>query len=65
MGYPLKPLNTHFENLTSLRDISINTGGPFSFWNFLSHFGYWRSRRLVKRLASFIELLLDKEENRQ
>lgn len=65
MGYPLKPLNTHFENHARLKDISINTGGPFSFWNFLSHFGYWRSRKLVKRLASFIELLLEREENRQ
>lgn len=58
MGYPLKPLNTHFANHTFLKDIRINTGGPFTFWNFLSHFGYWRSRRLVKRLASYIELLL-------
>lgn len=61
MGYPLKPLNDHFKNLGKLKDIRINTGGPFSFWNFLSHFGYWRSRRLVKRLASYIEVLLTME----
>lgn len=61
MGYPLKPLNIHFENHPFLKDIRINTGGPFSFWNFFSHFGYWRSRKLVKRLASYMELLLAME----
>ncbi|MGW8314697.1 MAG: hypothetical protein ACWGNV_03785 [Bacteroidales bacterium] len=60
MGYPLKPLNDHFKNLAVLKDIRINTGGPFSFWNFLSHFGYWRSRKLVKRLASYIDAVLTK-----
>lgn len=60
MGYPLKPLNRYFEQQSFLKDIRINTGGPFSFWNFLSHFGYWRSRRLVKRMASYIEVVLTK-----
>jgi hypothetical protein len=61
MGYPLKPLNDHFKNHTVLKDFGINTGGPFTSWNFLSHFGYWRSRKLVNRLASFIKVLLHKE----
>ena len=58
MGYPLKPLNSFFEDHTILKDIRINTGGLFTSWNFLSHFGYWRSRKLVKRLASYIKVLL-------
>ena len=57
MGYPLKPLNGHFKNHAILKDIRINTGGPLTSWNFFSHFGYWRSRKLVKRLASYIKLL--------
>ena len=58
MGYPLKPLNDHFKNHAILKDIRINSGGPFTSWNFFSHFGYWRSRKLVKRLASYINILL-------
>ena len=58
MGYPLKPLNDYFANHAILKDIMINSGGPFTSWNFFSHFGYWRSRKLVKRLASYIKLLL-------
>jgi hypothetical protein len=61
MGYPLKPLNNHFENHAILKDIKINTGGLFTYWNFLSHFGYWRSRKLVQRMASFIKVLLTLE----
>jgi len=61
MGYPLKPLNNHFQNQAVLKDIMINTGSLFTYWNFLSHFGYWRSRKLVKRLASYIKVLLTLE----
>jgi len=24
-------------------------------WNLLSHFGYWKSKKLVKRIAAYIE----------
>ncbi len=54
MGYPIKPLNRYFQEHASLMDIQINTGGPLLSWNFFSHFGYWRSRKLVRRLASHI-----------
>jgi hypothetical protein len=64
MGYPIKPLNKHFERNTYLKDIQINTGGLLSYWNILSHFGYWRSRNLVRRLAVYIGKLL-MMENRQ
>jgi len=61
MAYPLKPLNKHFEKHAHLKDIQFNTGGLFTFWNPLSHFGYWRSRKLVQRLASYIKVLLSME----
>jgi hypothetical protein len=54
MGYPIKPINRHFEKNTKLTDIQINIGGVFSFWNTLSHFGYWRSRKLARRIAAYI-----------
>ena len=62
MGYPIKPLNKHFETHANVRDIQINTGGILTHWNILSHFGYWRSRKLVRRIATFIEELLSMEE---
>jgi hypothetical protein len=65
MGYPIKPLNKHFEKNPKLNDIQINIGGVLTFWNTFSHFGYWRSRRLVRRLASYIEELLSFEEDMQ
>jgi hypothetical protein len=58
MGYPIKPLNRYFREHASLMDIQINTGGPLLSWNFFSHFGYWRSRKLVRRLAAHIGKLL-------
>jgi hypothetical protein len=57
MGYPIKPLNDLYRD-SAVKDIQINTGGPLSFWNLLSHFGYWKSRKLVKRIASYIEEVL-------
>ncbi len=65
MGYPIKPLNRHFEKKSKLKDIQINIGGVLTFWNTFSHFGYWRSRKLVRRIASYIAKLLSIEESKQ
>ena len=65
MGYPIKPLNSSFENNSKLKDKQINTGGVLTFWNTFSHFGYWRSRRLVRRIASYIDMLSSIEESKQ
>lgn len=54
MGYPIKPLNSNYAN-ANITDIQINTGGVLTFWNLLSHFGYWKSKKLVKRIASYIQ----------
>ncbi|MEN8230537.1 MAG: hypothetical protein ABFS38_20420 [Bacteroidota bacterium] len=54
MGYPIKALNSHYAN-ANVTDIQINTGGILTFWNLLSHFGYWKSKKLVRRIASYIQ----------
>lgn len=57
MGYPIKPLNDKYGNC-EVKDIQINIGGLLSFWNLLSHFGYWKSRKLVKRIATYIDQVM-------
>ncbi len=54
MGYPIKALNSNYAN-ANVTDIQINSGGILTFWNLLSHFGYWKSKKLVRRIADFIE----------
>ena len=54
MGYPLKTLNANYA-ASNIKDIQINVGNPLIFWNFISHFGYWKSRKLIKRISSYIE----------
>ena len=53
MGYPIKALNSKYA-VANVTDIQINVGNLLTFWNLFSHFGYWKSRKLVKRIASFI-----------
>lgn len=54
MGYPIKALNLKYA-AANVTDIQINVGNLLTFWNLLSHFGYWKSRKLVKRIAGYIE----------
>ncbi|MEN8203966.1 MAG: hypothetical protein ABFS28_15310 [Bacteroidota bacterium] len=54
MGYPIKALNEKYGKL-KVTDIQINTGGILMSWNLLSHFGYWKSKKLVKEIADYIE----------
>jgi hypothetical protein len=54
MGYPIKAINSRYEQ-SVVKDIQINTGGWLMSWNLLSHFGYWKSKKLVKRIANFIQ----------
>jgi hypothetical protein len=53
MGYPIKALNAKYA-AANLTDIQINVGNILTFWNLLSHFGYWRSRKLVGRISDYI-----------
>lgn len=54
MGYPIRALNSNYAS-ANVTDIQINTGHLLTFWNLLSHFGYWKSRKLVKRIANYIK----------
>lgn len=56
LGYPIKFINDHYAN-ANVKDIQIGVGNILSFWNILSHFGYWTSKKLQKRVAGYIETL--------
>jgi hypothetical protein len=57
MGYPIRALNSKYA-VANITDIQINVGNLLTFWNLLSHFGYWRSRKLAKRIANYIKDLI-------
>ena len=57
MGYPIKAINSNYSN-ANVVDIQINTGGVLTSWNLLSHFGYWKSRKLVKRIGKYIQAII-------
>ena len=57
MGYPIKAINSNYSN-ANVVDIQINTGGILTSWNLLSHFGYWKSRKLVKRIGNYIQSII-------
>ena len=57
MGYPIKALNPKYA-AANLTDIQINVGNLFTFWNLLSHFGYWRSGKLAGRISDYIADLI-------
>lgn len=54
MGYPIKALNKKYAESVVI-DIQINTGGILTSWNLLSHFGYWKSKKLVKEIGSYLK----------
>ena len=56
LGYPIKFINERYAK-ANVTDIQIGVGNILSYWNILSHFGYWTSRKLQKRIASYIEML--------
>lgn len=53
LGYPIKFINDDY-SLANVIDIQIGVGNILSFWNLLSHFGYWTSSKLQKRICNFI-----------
>lgn len=57
LGYPIKAINSNYA-ASNLTDIQINVGNPITFWNLVSHFGYWKSKKLVKRISTYIEDVL-------
>ncbi len=53
LGYPVKFVNTKYRQ-SPVSDIQIGVGNPLSSWNLLSHFGYWTSRKVLKRMCEFL-----------
>lgn len=53
-GYPIREINGHYRQ-SRIRDIEINVGGILSSWNLASHFMYWKSGRVRRRIVDFIE----------
>lgn len=58
LGYPIKFINTDYE-LAKVADIQIGVGNLLSSWNILSHFGYWTSRKIQKRVSDYIVRLFN------
>lgn len=53
LGYPIKFINENYA-LSNVEDIQVGVGNLISFWNILSHFGYWTSKKIQKRVSNFI-----------
>lgn len=58
MGFPIKMINSNYKN-AAVHDIQVNVGNLLSFWNLLSHFGYWKSKKLIVRISNFIKEIMD------
>ena len=54
LAYPLKHLSPAYENLSSLEDVEVNVGNLYSFWNPLSHQGYWEDKNFLRPVARFL-----------
>ena len=54
LGYPIKFINQHYEN-AHVTDIQLGVGNPMSSWNILSHFGFWTSNKIEKRICSYVQ----------
>jgi hypothetical protein len=57
MGYPLKPVNAAFNAMVT-EDIQINSGGWLSSWNAASHLGYWKEKKVLQRIAAYIQQVM-------
>lgn len=58
LGWPLRPTAPPYEKVIA-EDIRINVGGPLTFWNPLSHLGYWDDGTVHKHVAGFVADLLE------
>lgn len=58
LGYPIKFINKYYDD-ANVKDIQIAVGNLLSFWNLLSHFGYWTSKKLQKRISNFIAKVIE------
>ncbi len=54
LGYPVKFINQHYAN-ANVTDIHLGVGNPLSSWNILSHFGFWTSNKVEKRICEYVK----------
>jgi hypothetical protein len=59
LGYPIKFINDHYAH-ANVTDIQLGVGNPLSFWNILSHFGFWTSDKVEKRMCEYIKEVMGK-----
>lgn len=52
LGYPVTFVNQHYAD-GRVKDVQYNVGNLFVFWNIASHFFYWKSRKVCKRVCAF------------
>lgn len=57
LGYPLKPINKYYHDMVT-EDVQINAGNILISWNPASHLGYWKSKKIRKRVAVYISKVL-------
>jgi hypothetical protein len=53
LGFPLKNINHDFKNST-LVDKEINVGSILLSWNLGSHLAYWKSKKLINKITSYL-----------
>ena len=53
LGYPLTPLSPSYGG-TESADIEVNAGGLFTYWNPISHTGYWTDDDFTNPVAALI-----------
>ena len=57
MGYPLKPVNPNYDSMVT-EDVQVNSGGILLSWNAGSHLGYWKTKKIMRKVAGYIKLVL-------
>jgi hypothetical protein len=58
LGYPIKFINEQYA-AANVDDIQVGVGNLLSYWNILSHFGYWTSRKIRNRISDFIKQVME------
>ena len=58
LGYPIKFINEQYA-AANVEDIQVGVGNLLSYWNILSHFGYWTSRKIRNRISDFIKQVME------
>ncbi len=58
LGYPVTFVNQQYGD-GRVKDVEYNVGNLFTSWNIASHFYYWKSRKVCKRVSSFSVRILN------